>query len=94
MWEGIRFPSPSLSICACERYTLSFQAGADKIGTDESEFNRVLCLRSYPQLRQMFQSYRIKYGKEIESVIDSETSGYIKDGYLAIGKVKWCQYVW
>ena len=56
------------------------------MGTDESEFNRILCLRSRAQLCKMFESYRIKHGKEIDTDIDSETSGYLKEGYLALGK--------
>lgn len=61
-----------------------FDAGANKIGTDESTFNRILSLRSYPQLVATFDSYRRQYGKEIEAVIKAETSGYLEDGYLAI----------
>lgn len=62
-----------------------FQAGANKIGTDESTFNRILSLRSYPQLVATFDAYRVNHGKEIETVIKAETSGYLEDGYLAIG---------
>lgn len=61
-----------------------FEAGANKIGTDESTFNRILSLRSYPQLVATFNAYRANHGKEIEDVIKAETSGYVEDGYLAI----------
>ena len=62
-----------------------FQA-AKNLGTDESEFNRILCLRSFPQLCAMFDNYRIRYNKEIEAIIKSETSGYLEEGYLALGR--------
>lgn len=64
-----------------------FEAGANKIGTDESTFNRILSLRSYPQLVATFDAYRTNHGKEIESVIKAETSGFLEDGYLAIVKM-------
>lgn len=64
-----------------------FEAGANKIGTDESTFNRILSLRSYPQLVATFEAYRVNHGQEIEKVIQSETSGYLEDGYLALVKI-------
>ena len=61
------------------------QAGEGQCGTDESEFNKVLCLRSRRQLYAMFDAYASIAGKSIEEVIESETSGTIQEGYLAIG---------
>jgi hypothetical protein len=74
-----------MAIIKQKHMLFNFQAGANKIGTDESTFNRILSLRSYPQLVATFDSYRRQYGKEIEAVIKAETSGYLEDGYLAIG---------
>ena len=63
-----------------------FKAGEGQWGTDEAEFNSILCLRSFPQLRATFDAYKMVAGKDIEEAIDDETSGDLKAGYLAIGK--------
>ncbi|XP_026468259.1 annexin B11-like isoform X2 [Ctenocephalides felis] len=61
------------------------QAGELKyFGTDESTFNMILCQRSYPQLRAVFDCYEKIVGHSIEHAIKSEFSGDIKDGLLAI----------
>ncbi|KAH3698334.1 annexin-B12-like [Dreissena polymorpha] len=64
-----------------------FEAGANKVGTDESCFNRILSLRSYPQLLATFNAYRKNHGKEIDDAIKTETSGYLEDGYLSVVKL-------
>ncbi|KAL4236376.1 Annexin A13 [Mactra antiquata] len=61
-----------------------YEAGDNKIGTDESTFNRILSVRSYPQLNATFDAYKANHKKDIEQVIKSETSGYLEDGYLTI----------
>ncbi len=62
------------------------QAGEGQMGTDEAEINRVLSLRNYMQLRATFDAYADIAGKDIEEAIESETSGSLQDGFLAIGK--------
>ncbi|XP_052777924.1 annexin A6-like [Mya arenaria] len=64
-----------------------FEAGANKLGTDESTFNRILSLRGYAQLKAVFEAYQQNHGKDIEAVIQAETSGYLEDGYLAIVRI-------
>lgn len=64
-----------------------FEAGEDQLGTDESEFNVVLALRSYPHLRMVFDLYEGHTGKPMEEVIESEMSGNLAKGMRAIGKI-------
>lgn len=63
-----------------------YEAGEGQWGTDESAFNAVLCARSIVQLRATFAAYKQVTGKDIENAIDSETSGALKEGLLAIVK--------
>jgi annexin A7/11 len=63
-----------------------FEAGEAQWGTDESAFNAVLCSRSIAQLRATFNVYKQVAGKDIQESIESETSGTLKDGLLAIVK--------
>ncbi|KAH9514714.1 Annexin A11, partial [Bulinus truncatus] len=64
-----------------------YDAGEKQMGTDESVFNRVLCLRSIIQLRETFNQYKAISGKDIEKSIESEMSGNLELGCLAIVKV-------
>jgi len=63
-----------------------YKAGAGQFGTDESEFNRVLCSRNFAQLNAIFGEYKKLTGKDIVDAISSETSGTLKEGYLTIVK--------
>lgn len=65
----------------------SLQAGVGQLGTDECDFNSVLCLSSYPQLKAVFRKYKEKReGRTIEEDIESEMSSNLKEGFLSIGK--------
>jgi len=60
------------------------KAGPGQWGTDESAINAVLCANSFTQLRATFDEYRRQTGKDITDAINSETSGNLKEGFLAI----------
>jgi hypothetical protein len=65
-----------------------FDAGAAQWGTDESKFNAILCTRSFPHLRQVFKYYEEISGEDISAAIDSEFTGDVQAGLLAIGNIK------
>lgn len=62
------------------------QAGADQWGTEEADINAVLCRRNVMQLRATFQAYQEIAGQDIKEAIESECSGSLQDGYIAISK--------
>ncbi|CAI9742922.1 annexin A4-like [Octopus vulgaris] len=64
--------------------TSLYKAGEGKLGTDEKKFNAVLAGRSFPHLFQVMKFYREKVGHDLEHAIRSETSGDLRDAYLAI----------
>lgn len=63
------------------------KAGVGRWGTDESEFNRILCLRNYEQLKLICQEYQKLTGNSLEKDIKKEFSGDIEDALLAILRV-------
>ncbi|KAG1950614.1 annexin A11a isoform X2 [Pimephales promelas] len=63
-----------------------YQAGENKLGTDESKFNAILCARSKAHLRAVFNEYQHMCGRDIEKSIDREMSGDLESGMLAVVK--------
>lgn len=63
------------------------KAGVDKFGTDESEFNRILCSRNHAQLKLVCDEYQRLTGSTLEKDIAKEFSGDIKNALLAIVSV-------
>ncbi|XP_048249904.1 annexin A11-like [Haliotis rufescens] len=63
------------------------KAGVKKLGTDESVFNRILSLRSYSQLKEVFKAYQMACGEDIEASIKKETSGHLEQAYLSVVKL-------
>ena len=64
-----------------------YDAGEQKLGTDESTFNMVLVSRSYDHLRAVFDEYRKIAGKDIEDSLKSDMSGDLLNGFLTVGKL-------
>uniref|UniRef100_A0A3Q3IQG2 Annexin n=1 Tax=Monopterus albus TaxID=43700 RepID=A0A3Q3IQG2_MONAL len=56
-------------------------AGSDDI---EMKFMSILCTRSYPHLRRVFQEFVRYTNKDIEQVIRKEMSGDVKNAFYAI----------
>ncbi|XP_037542554.1 annexin A11a [Nematolebias whitei] len=63
-----------------------YAAGENKLGTDESKFNAILCARSKPHLSAVFYEYQKMCGRDIESSITREMSGDLESGMLAVVK--------
>lgn len=63
-----------------------YAAGENKLGTDESKFNAILCARSKSHLRTVFYEYQKMCGRDIESSISREMSGDLESGMLAVVK--------
>lgn len=64
-----------------------FKAGKDRIGTDESTFNKILAARSPEHLKKVFKEYKKIAGEDIESSIKSEMSGDAEEAFIAIAKL-------
>ncbi|XP_015237920.1 PREDICTED: annexin A11 [Cyprinodon variegatus] len=63
-----------------------YAAGENKVGTDESQFNAILCARSKPHLRAVFHEYQQMSGRDIEKSICREMSGNLESGMVAVVK--------
>eukprot|EP00344_Euplotes_crassus_P000699 CAMPEP_0196996750 /NCGR_PEP_ID=MMETSP1380-20130617/2548_1 /TAXON_ID=5936 /ORGANISM="Euplotes crassus, Strain CT5" /LENGTH=315 /DNA_ID=CAMNT_0042412805 /DNA_START=47 /DNA_END=994 /DNA_ORIENTATION=+ len=61
-----------------------YKAGEGKIGTDESKFNQILASRSTAQIKLINEEYKKISKKDLVKAIDSEMSGWVKDGMIAI----------
>lgn len=61
-----------------------FDAGEDQLGTDESEFQRILVAKSIRHIRAVLVAYAAIAGKTMVESISSEMSGDLEQGYLNI----------
>ena len=64
-----------------------YKAGPGKMGTDEKTYVLVLTTRTVPHLRNVFNVYLQKYGKDIKSHIKSEFTGYAEDALCLLGTI-------
>ncbi|KAI5606770.1 annexin A8-like protein 1 isoform 2, partial [Silurus asotus] len=74
-----------ISLAKQDAQTL-YQAGENKLGTDESKFNAILCARSKSHLRAVFQEYQHMCGRDIQKSIEREMSGDLESGMVAVVK--------
>ncbi|NXV30720.1 ANX11 protein, partial [Rissa tridactyla] len=63
-----------------------YAAGENRLGTDESKFNAILCTRSRAHLRAVFSEYQRMCNRDIEKSICREMSGDLEKGMLAVVK--------
>ncbi|XP_030342058.1 annexin A11 isoform X1 [Strigops habroptila] len=63
-----------------------YAAGENRLGTDESKFNAILCTRSRTHLRAVFSEYQRMCNRDIERSICREMSGDLEKGMLAVVK--------
>uniref|UniRef100_A0A8B9MJN9 Annexin n=1 Tax=Accipiter nisus TaxID=211598 RepID=A0A8B9MJN9_9AVES len=61
-----------------------YAAGENRLGTDESKFNAILCARSRAHLRAVFSEYQRMCNRDIEKSICREMSGDLEKGMLAV----------
>ncbi|XP_795341.2 annexin A7 [Strongylocentrotus purpuratus] len=60
------------------------EAGEGQLGTDESEFQRILVAKSVPHIRAVLLAYAVAAEKTMIESISSEMSGDLEQGYLNI----------
>uniref|UniRef100_A0A3Q2XDS3 Annexin n=1 Tax=Hippocampus comes TaxID=109280 RepID=A0A3Q2XDS3_HIPCM len=78
-------PNVDLSLAKQDAQAL-YAAGENKLGTDESKFNAILCARSKSHLATVFLEYQKMCGRDIEKSISREMSGDLESGMLAVVK--------
>uniref|UniRef100_A0A671TEV3 Annexin n=2 Tax=Sinocyclocheilus anshuiensis TaxID=1608454 RepID=A0A671TEV3_9TELE len=87
--QGNRDESENVDISVAKQDAQGlYQAGENKLGTDESKFNAILCARSKAHLRAVFHEYQHMCGRDIEKSIEREMSGDLESGMLAVGDFK------
>ncbi|KAM8924394.1 annexin A11 isoform 1-T1 [Pelodytes ibericus] len=63
-----------------------YAAGENRLGTDESKFNAILCARSRSHLNAVFSEYQRMCNRDLEKSICREMSGDLERGMLAVIK--------
>ncbi|XP_073835278.1 annexin B10-like [Musca autumnalis] len=61
-----------------------YNAGENKLGTDEEVFNRILSHGSFAQLRLVFEEYKELSGQTLEQAVEHEMSGEMHEAMMAI----------
>jgi len=76
-------PMPDVKQMADDVVAL-YRAGEDRLGTDEDTFIRIIGGYCRPYVEQLSILYKNKYGNDLISVIESETSWNFKKSLLAL----------
>uniref|UniRef100_U3EZQ5 Annexin n=1 Tax=Callithrix jacchus TaxID=9483 RepID=U3EZQ5_CALJA len=85
--QGNRDESTNVDMTLVQRDAQElYAAGENRLGTDESKFNAVLCSRSRSHLVAVFNEYQRMTGRDIEKSICREMSGDLEQGMLAVVK--------
>ncbi|XP_058507826.1 annexin A11a isoform X2 [Solea solea] len=85
--QGNRDERPNVDVSLAKQDAQAlYAAGENKLGTDESKFNAILCARSKPHLRAVFMEYQQMCGRDIEKSIVREMSGDLESGMVAVVK--------
>ncbi|KAG8521823.1 Annexin A11 [Galemys pyrenaicus] len=83
--QGNRDESTNVDMSLIQRDAQElYAAGENRLGTDESKFNAVLCSRSRAHLVAVFNEYQRMTGRDIEKSICREMSGDLEKGMLAV----------
>nr|CDS27549.1 annexin [Hymenolepis microstoma] len=64
-----------------------FDAGEDKLGTDESTFVRIICSSSFKQIRAINECYQELTGHDLITAIGKETSGDFKKALTRVVQI-------
>ncbi|KAI4555437.1 hypothetical protein MJG53_019127 [Ovis ammon polii x Ovis aries] len=85
--QGNRDESTNVDMTLVQRDVQElYAAGENRLGTDESKFNAILCSRSRAHLVAVFNEYQRMTGRDIEKSICREMSGDLEQGMLAVVK--------
>uniref|UniRef100_H0WLZ4 Annexin n=1 Tax=Otolemur garnettii TaxID=30611 RepID=H0WLZ4_OTOGA len=85
--QGNRDESTNVDMSVVQRDVQElYAAGENRLGTDESKFNAILCSRSRAHLVAVFNEYQRMTGRDIEKSICREMSGDLEQGMLAVVK--------
>uniref|UniRef100_A0A8B9FHY2 Annexin n=1 Tax=Amazona collaria TaxID=241587 RepID=A0A8B9FHY2_9PSIT len=85
--QGNRDESTSVDMALVQKDVQElYAAGENRLGTDESKFNAILCARSRAHLRAVFSEYQRMCNRDIEKSICREMSGDLEKGMLAVVK--------
>ncbi|NWX96055.1 ANX11 protein, partial [Nothoprocta ornata] len=85
--QGNRDESTNVDMSLVQRDVQElYAAGENRLGTDESKFNAILCARSRAHLTAVFSEYQRMCNRDIEKSICREMSGDLEKGMLAVVK--------